>query len=56
MPVNSLQYDYTYYNNANIPLCAIAIEILDDMPYDTDTERHFYFGNVFFQQFVGIFD
>ena len=26
------------------------------MPYDIDTERHFYFGNIFFQQYVGIFD
>lgn len=26
------------------------------MPYDEDTQRHFYFGNVFFKQFVGIFD
>ena len=24
--------------------------------FDTDAERHFYFGDVFFKQYVGIFD
>ena len=39
-------------------MCGIAIQSLPNMQYQFDitTERHFYFGDVFFKQFVGIFD
>jgi hypothetical protein len=26
------------------------------MPFDTNKERHFYFGDVFFKNFAGVFD
>ena len=37
--------------------CSVGIQTLDmDKVYDITQERHFYFGDVFFKQFVGIFD
>ena len=27
-----------------------------DMPFDLDIERHFYFGDVFFMNYAGVFD
>ena len=53
LPVSTLQFDFTAYSQ---DFCAIAVQTLDKMPFDITTERHFYFGNIFFQQFVGIFD
>ena len=55
LPVSTLQINYTI---ANQDMCGIAIQSLPNMQYQFDitTERHFYFGDVFFKQFVGIFD
>lgn len=55
LPVSTLQINYTI---ANQEMCGIAIQSLPNMQYQFDitSERHFYFGDVFFKQFVGIFD
>ena len=54
MPLSAFMIDYTFGNN----YCYIAIQKMDKMSrtWDPDTERHFYFGDVFFKQFIGIFD
>ena len=52
-----MQTNYTVDLDTNT-YCSIAIQTIDNMDrvFDIDTERHFYFGDVFFKQFVGIFD
>ena len=54
MPLSAFMIDYTFGNN----YCYIAIQKMDrmDRTWDPDVERHFYFGDVFFKQFIGIFD
>lgn len=54
MPLSSLMIDYTNYYGSSY--CAIAVQEITNMPYDESTQRHFYFGDVFFKQFMGIFD
>ena len=54
MPLSAFMIDYTFGNN----YCYIAIQKMSKMSrtWDPDVERHFYFGDVFFKQFIGIFD
>lgn len=55
LPVSSLQIDYTVNSQ---DYCGIGIQNMKNMKYvwDIATERHFYFGDIFFKQFVGVFD
>ena len=54
MPLSAFMIDYTFGNN----YCYIGIQKMKKMSrhFDSTTERHFYFGDVFFKQFIGIFD
>ena len=54
-PVALLQNDYTLSDTS---YCSIGIQTLDKMDrvFNITEERHFYFGDIFFKQFVGIFD
>ena len=45
--------DYTVSSNA---YCAVAVQKIVNTYWDTATERHFFFGNAFFKNFVGVFD
>ena len=44
------------YQVSSVDYCAVAVQKVPNMPFDQDNERHFYFGNAFFKNFVGIFD
>ena len=54
LPINQLQINYE--DDVGDPYCGVGIQELKKMPFDQQTERHFYFGDVFFKSFVGVFD
>ena len=59
LPVALLQNDYTVTEGTtDTSYCSIGIQTLDNMDrvFNITEERHFYFGDIFFKQFVGIFD
>ena len=55
LPINQLQIDYEVNT---LKFCGIGIQTLPKMSnvFNITEERHFYFGDLFFKQFVGIFD
>jgi len=53
LPLSQLMINYTM---SSLSSCAIAFQKITNMPYDTTTERRFYFGDIFFKSFVGVFD
>jgi len=57
LPISQLQTNYTV-DSGTKTYCSIAIQTLNNMKnvFDITQERHFYFGDIFFKQFVGIFD
>ena len=44
------------YTVDSVDYCAVAVQIMPRMPFDETLERHFYFGNTFFKNFVGVFN
>lgn len=53
LPLSQMMINYT---ESARDCCAVAIQTIYNMPYDTSVERHFYFGDIFFKSFVGVFD
>lgn len=52
-PLSTMLVDYTV---SSVDYCAIMVQELKSVPFDTDLERHFYFGDIFFKSYVGVFD
>lgn len=52
-PLSSMLVNYTV---SSTDYCAIMVQELKQVPFDTDVERHFYFGDIFFKSYVGVFD
>ena len=55
LPISQLQIPYTV---SSVKMCGIGIQTMPKMSkvFDINAERHFYFGDLFFKQFVGVFD
>jgi len=54
LPTSQLMINYTMNSQF---YCALAVAEVEDMPTGVDnSERHFWFGDVFFKSFVGVFD
>ena len=55
LPVDALQIDYVVSGNN---FCAVGVQDISKMDrvFDLTTESHIYFGDIFFKQFVGVFD
>ena len=52
LPMKELLVNYeVYYDD----YCGFAMQKVE-MPFDLDIERHFYFGDVFFMNYAGVFD
>jgi len=52
LPLSTLLVNYT---SGGAAWCALAVQSVE-MPFDMYTERHFYFGDIFYENFAGIFD
>ena len=52
LPMKELLVDYEYLYD---DYCGFAMQKVD-MPFDLEKERHFYFGDVFFMNYAGVFD
>lgn len=53
LPTSQLMINYTMNS---VQYCGVAVQKITRMPWDSTTERHFYFGDIFFKSFVGVFD
>ena len=52
LPMKEMLVNYTVNGDS---YCGFAFQQVD-MPFDLTKERHFYFGDVFFMNFAGVFD
>ena len=53
VPMSELMINYTASGN---DMCGVGIQRISNMPFDTTVERHFFFGDIFFKSFVGVFN